>query len=77
MKLIAFATSAEGQAGFSRETLMGPVNVRAFKVLPPERAHQLPSAPENISKQFIYNDEWWGEHRDEVRKRWDQWALNR
>jgi len=77
MKLVAFATAAEGQAGFSRETLMGPVNNRAFKLLPPERASQLPSAPENMSKQFIYNDEWWGENRETVRKRWDQWALKR
>jgi len=30
-----------------------------------------------MSKQFIYNDEWWGENRETVRKRWDQWALKR
>lgn len=77
MKLIAFATAAEGQAGFSRESLMGPVNVNAFKILSSERTMQLPSAPANISKQFIYNDEWWAENRETVQKRWDQWALNR
>ncbi len=77
MKLIAFATSAEGQAGFARETLMGPVNVNAFKLLSPERARQLPSSPENLPKQFIYNDDWWGENREPIRRRWDQWALKR
>ncbi|HLI12081.1 MAG TPA: ABC transporter substrate-binding protein [Alphaproteobacteria bacterium] len=75
MKLIAYATSAEGQAGFSRETLMGPTNSRAFKYLTPERAKLLPSSPENLPKQFVYNDEWWADHRAEVQKRWDQWVL--
>ena len=77
MKMIAFATSTEAQAGLSRETLMGPVNVKAFDVLPKERALVLPSAPDNLSKQFIYNDEWWAENREAVRRRWDQWAVSR
>ena len=74
-KMIAFATGVEAQAGFSRASLMGPVNANAFKLLPEERAKQLPSAPANLSKQFIYNDDWWAENRDVVQKRWDQWAL--
>jgi putative spermidine/putrescine transport system substrate-binding protein len=77
MKLIAYASSGIGNAGFSRETLMGPANRRAFNYLTPERAKLLPSAPQNLSKQFFYNDEWWGEHRDEVQKRWDVWSLNK
>ena len=77
MKLIAFATRAKAQAAFSTETLMGPANLQAFKLLPAERAKILPSSPENLPKQFIYNDEWWADNRDTVQKRWDQWSLQK
>jgi putative spermidine/putrescine transport system substrate-binding protein len=77
MKLIAFATGPVAQAGFSTRTLMGPANVRAFDLLSKDRAAMLPSSPENLKKQFIYNDEWWAENRETVQKRWDQWALSK
>ena len=77
MKLIAYATRAKAQAGFSTETLMGPANLRAFDLLSKERGRMLPSSPENLPKQFIYNDEWWADNRDTVQKRWDQWALGK
>jgi putative spermidine/putrescine transport system substrate-binding protein len=75
MKFIAYSSRGAVQAALSKETLLGPPNVRAFDFLPPERAKLLPTAPANVSKQFVYNDEWWGSHRDEIQKRWDQWAL--
>jgi putative spermidine/putrescine transport system substrate-binding protein len=75
MKFIAYSSRGVVQAALSKETLLGPPNVRAFNYLAPERAKLLPTAPANVSKQFVYNDEWWGDHRDEIQKRWDQWAL--
>lgn len=75
MKLVDYATRAKAQAAFSTATLMGPANLKAFDLLPKERARILPSSPENLPKQFIYNDEWWADNRDAVQKRWDQWAL--
>jgi putative spermidine/putrescine transport system substrate-binding protein len=77
MKLIAYATRPKAQAGFSTETLMGPANIHAFDLLSKDRARVLPSSPENLQKQFIYNDEWWAENRETVQKRWDQWALGK
>ena len=56
---------------------MGPANSRAFDLLSKERAAMLPSSPENLKKQFIYNDEWWADNRDGVQKHWDQWALSK
>ena len=75
MKLVAYATRAKVQAAFSTATLMGPANLKAFDLIPSERARILPSSPENLPKQFIYNDEWWADNREAVQKRWDQWAL--
>jgi putative spermidine/putrescine transport system substrate-binding protein len=77
LKLIAFATRADIQAAWSAETLMGPANSAAFKRLPPERARMLPSSPENLAGQFIYNDEWWAEHYRDIQRRWEQWSLQR
>ena len=75
MKLIAYATRARVQSTFSMATLMGPANLKAFELLPKERAQMLPSSPDNLTKQFIYNDEWWADNRAAVQRRWDQWAL--
>jgi putative spermidine/putrescine transport system substrate-binding protein len=75
MKFIAYSSRARVQAALSAKTLLGPPNLRAFDYLSPDRAKVLPSAPDNLKRQFLYNDEWWGDHRGEIQKRWDQWAL--
>ena len=75
MKLIAYATRADVQAAWSQETLMGPSNSGAFRLLPPDRARNLPSSPENLARQFVYSDEWWAEHYADVQRRWDRWAM--
>jgi putative spermidine/putrescine transport system substrate-binding protein len=75
MKLIAYASKAEVQAALSMESFVSPANVAAFKFIPPDRARNLATSPENLPKQFLYNAEWWAAHVDEVQKRWTQWAL--
>ena len=75
MKLIAFASKAKVQAAVSMQSHVGPANVRAFKFLPADRAHSLPTYPENLVKQFMYDDEWWSGHFAEVQKRWTEWSM--
>lgn len=75
MKLIAFASKAQVQAAVSMQSHVGPSNGRAFKFLPADRARQLSTFPENMAKQFMYNDEWWAAHMAEVQKRWTEWSM--
>jgi putative spermidine/putrescine transport system substrate-binding protein len=75
LKLIAFATRDDVQAALSQETLMGPSNSDAFRHLGADRARALPSAPDNLARQFIYNDEWWAENYAAIQRRWEKWSL--
>jgi putative spermidine/putrescine transport system substrate-binding protein len=77
MAFIAYSARATVQAALSGKTLLGPPNLRAFDHIAPDRAKMLPTAPENFSRQFVYDDQWWGENRAVVQKRWDQWALGK
>ena len=68
----------QAQAGFSTAHPHG--TCQFARVRPPGQGscrRILPSSPENLKKQFIYNDEWWADNRDAVQKRWDQWALSK
>lgn len=60
MKLIAFMLQAENQAGYARDTGFGPTNQDAFKLLSAEEQQQLPGSPDNIGKQILQNNDWWG-----------------
>jgi putative spermidine/putrescine transport system substrate-binding protein len=76
MKMIAFASKAEVQAALSMASFVSPANAAAFKLIPAERARNLATSPDNLSRQFLYNAEWWADHYGEVQRRWTQWALH-
>lgn len=59
MKFIAFASRPENQAVFAQNILYGPTNARAFDLLAPERAIQLPTSPTQRDKQVVQNYDFW------------------
>lgn len=83
MKFIAFVSHAKQQATMSNGYPNGAVNKHAYKYISPSRAKELPSSPENVKKQFFFNDEWWVStnpktgktNLETVKERWDSWVL--
>jgi putative spermidine/putrescine transport system substrate-binding protein len=83
MKYIAFASDAMRQAELVKRTFFGPVNKRAFDHLSPERAKILPTYPEYVKQQILYNSEYWGEvdaqsglsNKEKVIQMWNKWVL--
>ncbi|SDJ79497.1 putative spermidine/putrescine transport system substrate-binding protein [Bradyrhizobium sp. Rc2d] len=81
-KFIEFASRAESQAALVKLFIVGPLNKRAFDLLPPERAKLLPTYPENLAKTAMMNRGWWAE-RDSSGKSnldinnamWNAWIL--
>jgi putative spermidine/putrescine transport system substrate-binding protein len=75
MKFIAFASRPDRQAAFAKIIAYGPVNQKAFDMIPQERAQLLPSYPENMKKQFIPDDNWFMDPKnvDGVIERWTNW----
>ncbi len=77
MKFIDYATSPEPQAAMSAAILYGPTNADAFALIDKERAARLPGDPANADVSAILDAQWWADHRETVKPRWDQWLLKR
>lgn len=58
-KFIAFASRPENQAKFAELILYAPPNAKAYDLIKPDRAKQLPTSPEARKLQFVQNYEFW------------------
>src|SRR5690606_17818421 len=72
MKFIAFATSAEHNAGPSKHIPYGPVNVNALDKADPETAPRLQSNYGDVA--FFPDDLWYDANREEVSRYWTEWV---
>lgn len=70
---INFASSVEAQREMSLMISYGPVNNAALASLPEDVRRTLPTYPDNLSKQFYFDTEWWGQNYDTIIERWNQW----
>ncbi len=57
-KFVEFATRGAQQAVFVQHIAFAPTNQNAYKSIPAELAANLPTAPDNVKKQFFRNFEW-------------------
>ncbi|MGI5486209.1 ABC transporter substrate-binding protein [Microtetraspora malaysiensis] len=74
MKLISHMTSAEATAELTKYLPYGPVNVAAQDKIDPSAKDNLPTT--HLDTQIKVNDVWWGENRDAVNDRFQQWLLS-
>lgn len=74
-RFLAFASSADPQAEYPKYIPYGPVNTRAIAQVPKHILKDLPTAPENLRKQIMINNQWWHEHKETVLERWNKWLL--
>lgn len=74
-EFIKFATDAERQAAFTPYLGYGPTISRAYDFIEPERAKILPTYPENFESGVDVDEEYWGEHKDQVTERFNAWLL--
>lgn len=80
MKFMAYQASAQAQARLNNLIFNGPLNRAAFKYIESRVAARLPTAPENIDKQFFVDLAYWqalsssGKTNAEVfSERWTKW----
>lgn len=80
MNFIEFASKPKPQAELAKLIPYGPTNKRAFEHMSVERARRLPSHPENLSRQVLYNAEWWADvdksgksHLERNIEMWNAW----
>lgn len=63
MKFIATAQDPQLQADWFVAIGNGPINPAAAQLVPAELSEWNPNTPENVAKQVIYNDEWYGKNQ--------------
>ena len=75
MDFINYATRAIPSANFARIVPFGPVNLDSPPLLDDERLLVLPTAPANMTAQFIQNWAWWADNSEAVTTRFEDWLL--
>ncbi|MER9534222.1 ABC transporter substrate-binding protein, partial [Mesorhizobium sp. M0309] len=83
MQFVAYQASAQAQARLNNLIFYGPLNRAAFKYIEPKTAAKLPTAPENIEKQYFVDLAYWqaqspsGKTNTEVLvERWIKWVAS-
>lgn len=74
-EFIAFATSAGPQSTYPSYIPYGPVNTEAIKDVAADKLKDLPTSPENLSKQVFIDNQWWFDNKDTVMEKWNTWLL--
>jgi putative spermidine/putrescine transport system substrate-binding protein len=83
MRFIDFALAPERQAEQVKIYPGGPTNAKAYDFIAKELLAELPSSPENLKKQYRFNDEYWlapfgnagKSNQDVINERWNAWVL--
>lgn len=69
-----FISDPERQAALSNELPYGPVHEEAINYVDEDIKDNL--ITNHIDKMVPYDHaDWWGEHRDELTQRWEEWKL--
>ncbi len=71
MKLVAFITSTEHNAGYSKYIDYGPANVNALEMVEPDKKDRLQSS--YLDKSVFLDDLWYDKNRADVNKRFTEW----
>jgi putative spermidine/putrescine transport system substrate-binding protein len=81
-KFIEFASRAENQAALAKLFIVGPMNKKAYELIPPERAKDLPTYPENLAKSVKLDKAWWADRNSSGKTNqesnsamWNDWTL--
>jgi putative spermidine/putrescine transport system substrate-binding protein len=77
MRYIAFACTQRPQAEFAKLEPYGPVNRKAYDLIPGEVARELPSVVGRIESLVLVNDRWWGDNEAVGLEKFNTWRLRR
>lgn len=73
LAFIRFAVEPANLAAMTKYIPYGPVRTTAAKLVAPEDAANLPTSPDNMGNALTIDYGFWGDHGDEVRKRFTTW----
>ncbi len=72
-RFVAFASDAANMSNQSKYISYGPTNVDAIPKIAPAVLADLPTAPQNSKTELVQDYYFWGDHGEELRKRFNTW----
>lgn len=76
-QFINFCLDAKRQAHFSSIYPYGPSNKKAIDLIPAATRALQPTAPQNLEKQILFNDEWWAPNLTPLTARFTLWSAKK
>lgn len=73
--LIDFTSAPESQAAMARGFGYGPINEKAFALLPEGELAQTVGSSQLRDKAFLQDADWWHQNTAAVSQRWSSWVL--
>lgn len=74
MDFIAFASTPQAQADYSKNIAYGPTNKKALTELDAKVLADLPTAPANAKDALQFNVKFWADQGEQLEKRFAAWA---
>jgi putative spermidine/putrescine transport system substrate-binding protein len=72
-RFIAFASGVGPQAEQTKYIAYGPANTDAIPGIAPATLPNLPTAPDNLKTAFNVDPQFWADHGDELKERFNAW----
>jgi putative spermidine/putrescine transport system substrate-binding protein len=72
-RFVAFASSAQPQAEQTKYIAYGPANADAIPNVEPKTLPNLPTAPDNLKTAWNLDTQFWADHGDELKERFNAW----
>ncbi|MCW5771325.1 MAG: ABC transporter substrate-binding protein [Rhodospirillaceae bacterium] len=74
-RLFAVMTEAKRQAIYADYATYPGLNLESVRYTNPKIAPNLPTHPNNLSRQFWQNAQWWADHGAAMEERWAKWVI--
>lgn len=74
-EFMQFSCDAEAQARMTDFIPAGPVNLKAYDTIKPERQALLTTSPANLPKGIHQNVQYWADHGGEAQERFNAWFI--
>jgi putative spermidine/putrescine transport system substrate-binding protein len=72
-RFVAFASGAGPQAEQTKYIAYGPANSDAIPNVEPKTLPNLPTAPDNLKTAWNLDTQFWADHGDELKERFNAW----
>ncbi|MDB5414183.1 MAG: spermidine/putrescine transporter substrate-binding protein [Rubritepida sp.] len=73
-RYVEFALRPDIQANLVQSSRSGPANQKAYEHLPAGYGNDVAGGPGLAGKGVLLNEEWWGDNREVINRRWARWV---